>query len=170
MTRPVLVAYATKHGSTKEVADAIAAVLLEHGLDAHVVEAAAVDDLAGYGGAVLGGSLYMGRWHRDARQFLRSHAGELAELPLGVFAIGPQKSTEHDLAGARKQLDAALAKAQAKGVEPDRVAVFGGVVDPSQLRFPFSRMPATDARDWPAIRAWAGELAALFAAAAPTPA
>src|SRR4051812_48858204 len=170
MTPPVLVAYATKHGSTKEVADAIAAALLEHGLDVHVAEAAAVDDLAGYGGAVLGGSLYMGRWHRDARRFLRRHAAALAELPLAVFAIGPLTSTDDDLAGARKQLDAALAKAKRQGVEPDCVAVFGGVVDPAQLRFPFNHMPATDARDWPTIRAWAAELAALFAAAAPTPA
>lgn len=42
-------------------------------------------------------------------------------------------------------------------------AIFGGVVDPSKLRFPFSRMGASDARDWDAVRAWSNEVAALFA-------
>jgi len=48
--------------------------------------------------------------------------------------------------------------------EPVSVTIFGGVVDPEQLGFPFSRMPASDARDWGAIRAWADEVAAALAA------
>jgi hypothetical protein len=39
------------------------------------------------------------------------------------------------------------------------MAVFGGVVDPTKLHFPFSRMPQSDARDWDAIAAWASETA-----------
>jgi hypothetical protein len=39
------------------------------------------------------------------------------------------------------------------------VTVFGGVVDPKQLHFPFNRMPKTDARDWSEIAAWANEVA-----------
>lgn len=42
------------------------------------------------------------------------------------------------------------------------MAVFGGVIDPERLRFPFSHMKAVDLRDWPAIRAWAAELPAAF--------
>ena len=58
---------------------------------------------------------------------------------------------------ARKQLDHALEKTPE--LEPVAVAIFGGVVDPDKLRFPFSHMPASDARDWDAIRAWADEVA-----------
>jgi hypothetical protein len=47
-------------------------------------------------------------------------------------------------------------------VKPYAVAVFGGVIDPHSLRFPFNRFPASDARDWGAIRAWATELAEAF--------
>ena len=44
-------------------------------------------------------------------------------------------------------------------VAPVAVTIFGGVVDPEQLRFPFSRMAPSDARDWDAIAAWADEVA-----------
>jgi hypothetical protein len=47
-------------------------------------------------------------------------------------------------------------------VSPSAVAIFGGVVDPSKLRFPLSRMPASDARDWEAIASWAKDVAAIF--------
>ena len=49
-------------------------------------------------------------------------------------------------------------------VEPVSVAIFGGAVDPARLRFPFRRMPATDARDWEAIGARAEEVAAELGA------
>jgi hypothetical protein len=45
-------------------------------------------------------------------------------------------------------------------LEPLSVAIFGGVVDPAKLPFPLNRMPASDARDWAAIEAWAEEVAA----------
>jgi hypothetical protein len=44
------------------------------------------------------------------------------------------------------------------------VAVFGGAIDPARLRFPFNRMPASDARDWDAIRTWTAEIAPVVAA------
>ena len=43
------------------------------------------------------------------------------------------------------------------------MAIFGGVIRPDALRFPFNRMPACDARDRDAIRAWARDLAPRFA-------
>jgi hypothetical protein len=47
-------------------------------------------------------------------------------------------------------------------VDPYAVAVFGGAIDPRTLRFPFSHIPASDARDWNAIRAWASEISGVF--------
>jgi menaquinone-dependent protoporphyrinogen oxidase len=113
-----------------------------------------------YDGVVLGGALYAGRWHRDARHFLARQRDALAALPLAVFAMGPLTLEERDVVGSRKQLDRALAKEP--GLEPVAVAVFGGVIDPDKLRFPFTHMPAGDARDWDAIRYWTDDIARVF--------
>jgi len=65
-----------------------------------------------------------------------------------------------DAEGSKAQLGKALAKVPE--VDPYAVAVFGGVIDPHVLRFPFNRAPASDARDWSAIRAWATGIAGAF--------
>lgn len=154
----VLVAYATKHGSTKEVATTIAATLREHDFDADLREASEVDVLAGYDAVVLGGSLYMGRWHAHARSFLEHHRAALRALPLGVFAMGPQDLSNGKVAESRAALDRALK--HAGDVEPTAVAIFGGVVDPAKLSFPFNRMQPIDARDWEAIQGWTEDFCA----------
>ena len=109
MTTPVLVAYATKAGSTREVADAVARTLREHGLEADVRPAEEVGTLAPYNAVVLGTALYAGRVHKAARRFLRSHREELAVRPLAVFAMGPKTLADDDVAASRAQLDRALA-------------------------------------------------------------
>lgn len=164
MTR-VLVAYATRYGSTKEVAEEIAATLGAEGVAVDVMPAANVGHLHGYEGVVLGGSLYTGRLHKDARRFLAGHREALSVRSVAVFAMGPKSLEPSELAGSRAQLDRALAKTPE--IEPVSVAIFGGVIDPAKLRFPFNRMPASDARDWHAIEAWAAELAARTPVAAP---
>ena len=78
--------------------------------------------------------------------------------------MGPLTLEEKDVAGSRKQLDSALQKEP--DVHPVAAAIFGGVVDPAELHFPFSHMAATDARDWDGIAAWADEVAGLFRSAA----
>jgi menaquinone-dependent protoporphyrinogen oxidase len=74
--------------------------------------------------------------------------------------MGPRTLADEDVARSRAQLDAALAKEPT--LNPVATAVFGGAFDPAQHRFPFNRMPASDVRDWGAIRAWADEVAARF--------
>jgi menaquinone-dependent protoporphyrinogen oxidase len=158
MERPILMAYATKHESTHEVAESIAEVLRGDGLQVDVRAASDVTDLGPYAAAVVGGALYMGRWHRDARHFLRSHREALAAMPVFVFGMGPLDLEDKSVGSARGQLEHALGKVPE--VQPRSVAIFGGVVHPDELHFPFSRMPETDARDPEAIRAWAQEVAA----------
>jgi len=164
MNKPLLVAYATKHGSTHEVADAVAVRLRERGLEAEVRSARGVATLAPYDGVVIGGALYMGRWHSDARRFLSHHRDELAVLPLAVFAMGPLTLKDEDVADSRKQLDHALAKEPR--LEPVTVAIFGGVVNPAKQHFPFTYVATSDARDWDEIRSWADSVAALSMPAA----
>ena len=157
MTCSILIAYATKNGSTREVADSLAAALREHDLDTATLPAAEVDDLSPYDGVVVGGSLYTGRWHPDALDFLKRHRSSLETLPVAVFAMGPRTMEAKDVAQSRAQLDRALAKVS--GVDPFAVTIFGGVLDPRKLHFPFNRMPASDARDGDAVHGWAGDIA-----------
>jgi menaquinone-dependent protoporphyrinogen oxidase len=162
MTPAVLVAFATKHGSTQDVATEIAGRLCAHGIVTYTCAAAAVDGLEGYDGVVLGSALYMGRLHADGRNFLRRFRRELAARPLAVFAMGPRTLADENVASSRRQLEAVLATEPA--LHPFASAVFGGVFDPAQHRFPLNRMRASDVRDWDAIRAWADDVADHFAA------
>jgi menaquinone-dependent protoporphyrinogen oxidase len=160
MSGKVLVAYGTKHGSTREVAEAVAETLRERGLDVDTVAADRVDHVAPYDAVVIGGAIYMGRWHPAAAQFLQRHRKRLSKLPVAVFGMGPRTMEESAKKESRAQLDKALEKVPE--VRPAAVAIFGGVVDPKSLRFPFNRMPASDARDWASIRAWAGAVGEAF--------
>lgn len=165
MTR-TLVAYGSKHGSTREVATAIGADLRASGHDVDLLSAgaAAVAGPAGYDSVVLGGSLYMGRWHPDACTFVRRHHDALVQLRLAVFALGPRTLEAEAVADSRKQLDAALARLD---VEPELVAIFGGVIEPTTLHFPLNRIPQSDARDWQAIDAWSEEVGAIICRGVP---
>jgi menaquinone-dependent protoporphyrinogen oxidase len=160
MSGTILMAYGSKHGSTQEVAQAVAEELRAHGVDVETVPAREVDDLRPYAGVVVGGSIYMGRWHADALGLLQRHKYALSELPLAVFGMGPRTLEPHDVEHALADLRRSLATVPE--VEPAAVAIFGGVVNPRALRFPFSRLPASDARDWDEIRAWAAGLLATF--------
>ena len=160
----IVVAYASKKGSTQEVAEAIAETLAGQGYRVDVEAAAEVHALDSYSGVVLGGALYTGRWHGDARDFLKRHSEALREIPLAVFAMGPKTLEDADIAGSRAQLEAALAKSP--DVTAGLAVIFGGVVDPAKLRFPFNRLPASDARDWEAIREFAEQAGSLFASSA----
>ena len=153
----VTVAYATRAGSTGEVAERVARRLRAAGFDVDVRPAAEVIDLDAADAVVLGAALYMGRLHADARAFLRRHRTRLGKLPVAVFAMGPRTLEEDDVAAARTQLEAGLRKVPE--IRPVLDGIFGGVLDPAKLRFPLNRLPAFDARDWAAIDAWADRAA-----------
>jgi menaquinone-dependent protoporphyrinogen oxidase len=164
MDGKVLVGYVSKHGSTREVAEAVDAALREAGVRTALCEASRVHGLEEYDAVVLGAPIYMMRWDRTAQRFLRRHRQELEDKPLAVFALGPLHEDEAEWAKARSVLDGAL---EATGVTPCAVEVFGGRIDPTELHFPFSKMPAEDARDWTAIAAWAAGLPERLAPAVP---
>ncbi|MDN3027823.1 flavodoxin domain-containing protein [Streptomyces sp. S.PB5] len=99
MTGKVLVAYGTTNGSTARIAEAVAAVLRKEGVTAEALPAGAVARVTPYDAVVLGGALYAGRWHKDARRFVRRHGDELARLPLWLFSSGPldASASERDI-------------------------------------------------------------------------
>jgi len=85
----VLVAYASKRGSTAEIAEAIAETLRQSGVSADCIEAGKVGTVSSYDAVVLGSAVYIKRWQGDAKHFLRKHDKELAQRPFWVFSSGP---------------------------------------------------------------------------------
>lgn len=108
VTERILVAYATRYGSTREVAERIGEVLGRRGAPVEVTSAESVGDLGGYSAVVLGSPYYIGKMLKPAREFLAKHRDALAALPVAVFALGPVGPTD-DEAEARQQLDDTLA-------------------------------------------------------------
>lgn len=85
----VLVAYATRNGSTREIAEWIGDELRAGGSAVDVRAVTEVADLAGYQAVILGSCLYLGGWHVDARRFAHRFAGDLARRPTWLFSSGP---------------------------------------------------------------------------------
>jgi menaquinone-dependent protoporphyrinogen oxidase len=160
MSTSVLVAYATRYGSTQEVAEAVAATLRERGLEVDIQPMQKVRTLEGYRAVVLGAALYMSHLYKDARRFLSQHRKALTERPVAIFALGPLHTDEKEWQISRKQLEKELAKFP--WLAPVALELFGGKIDPAKLHFPFNHMPAGDVRDWTAIHAWASSLAATL--------
>jgi menaquinone-dependent protoporphyrinogen oxidase len=165
MSDSILVAYATRYGSTQEVAETVAATFRECGLAVDIQPMQEVRTLDKYRAVVLGAPLYMFHWHKDARHFLSRHREALSGRPVAIFALGPINNEEKEFQGSREQLDKELAKFP--WLKPLALEIFGGKFDPAKLRFPYNmpalkKMPASDIRDWTAIRAWANTLATTF--------
>ncbi|HWQ45889.1 MAG TPA: flavodoxin domain-containing protein [Longilinea sp.] len=81
----ILVAYSTNSGSTGEVADALAAELIQAGHIADVCLIKEVKDLSTYDGVVVGAPMILG-WQNSVRQFLKQHRAELAAKKVAYFA------------------------------------------------------------------------------------
>jgi menaquinone-dependent protoporphyrinogen oxidase len=159
MTR-VLVAHAGKHGSTAEIAQAVADELGDCGIDAECRGAGEVGSLEAYDAVVLGSAVYMKRWRPEARKLLRKHAKELSERPFWNFSSGP--FGEHP-DPAWSEPARVASRAEELGVR-DHV-VFGGRLPLEPSGFVEKAMvrdtPAAvaDLRDWDQIRAWARTIA-----------
>ena len=168
MSLLVLVGYATRYGSTQEVAEAVAATLRECGLEVDIQPMRKVRTIAGHSAVVLGAPLFMFRWHEDALRFLSRHREALMERPVAVFALGPVHDPydEDEWQSSHDQLDKELAKYP--WLTPVALEMFGGKYDPAKLRFPVNLLagkePASDLRDWTSIRDWAANLKLILAA------
>jgi menaquinone-dependent protoporphyrinogen oxidase len=162
MERTVLVTYATRYGSTAEVARAVAQEINAYGIEVICRPMQTFQDLEPYCAVVLGAALYMGRLHKDARRFLTEHRSDLSRLPVALFVSGPVHAAEKDWVGAREQMDKELTKFP--WFSPVSRKLVGGRFDPALLKFPmrlipsFRKMPVSDVRDWTDIRAWARHL------------
>lgn len=157
-TKSILLAYATRFGSTQEVAEAITAELRQRGLEVDMRPMQEVTTLDNYDAVVLGAAIYNTKWHMNANQFLAQHQEALMQRPVAIFTLGPLSSTDAAKRNSRRQLDKELAKYP--WLKPIALEIFAGKYDPTKpgLGSFYRLLPIRDYRDWKAIRTWANAL------------
>ena len=175
MSASILIAYATRGGSTAEVAQSIAATMQEAGLAASAMAMAEVKSLEGYSAVILGAPLYCGKLPREFHRFVEEHAERLGSMRPWLFVLGPTRPDAKDFELARKQAEQQIRRYG--WLKIAELHIFGGRWDMQHLTFPFSlarhlpasvqaKIPPADIRDWAAIRGWALEIARMMKPAA----
>jgi menaquinone-dependent protoporphyrinogen oxidase len=163
MSKQVLIAYASKHGATAEIAGKIAERLTCAGFSAETNPVKQVKDLSGYDAVVLGAAVYVGGWVKPFARFLTANQQRLSELPLWLFSSGP--TGEGDpvelLQGWRYP---EKYQSLVESIAPREMVVFHGALFPEKLGMIEKKMietvkaPTGDFRDWDAISAWADKI------------
>lgn len=158
----ILVAFGSKRGGTRGIALAVAEGLRASGATVDVLSVSAVDDVAGYDAVVIGSALYMGRWLREARRFVRRNADALRRVPVWMFSSGPlDDSANHRDLPPTRSVRALMALAGARGH-----ATFGGRLASDArglLAAAMAKQRAGDWRDLEQIAAWTRTVAADLA-------
>jgi len=88
MAARILVAYASRKGSTAGIAQAVRKELQSAGHSVEVAEMKTVSTLAGYNAVVIGAPIYMGSIVKDVGTFVGRYREQLATLPVAAFAVG----------------------------------------------------------------------------------
>ena len=168
MTERILVAYATRYGSTAEVAEAIGEELRRSGADVDVRPVSEVRDLSPYRAAVIGSPIYMGKWLPESQIFIERNQQRLRTIPVAYFAVGltvTDRSPEI-LRKAEASMDAVRML-----VNPVEVGIFPGRLESGGLSFTdrtiikMIRAKTGDFRDVQVVRAWAQAVCRKFMAA-----
>jgi menaquinone-dependent protoporphyrinogen oxidase len=165
----ILVVYASKHGSTQQIAEHISNGLEAAGQPAEARPVMAADDLAGYDAFVIGGAVYYGSWLKEAAEFVRRHQTVLVSRPVWLFSSGPISAEITDEQG-RDLRALAEPKESAEfqeAIHPRDHRVFFGRLDRGTLGFVdrlVASLPAFpgsegDFRDWQEIGTWAERIA-----------
>src|SRR5689334_14503374 len=89
MSPRVLVAFASKYGSTADIAEIICQTLREAGFDTDVLPADQTGLVSEYDAVVLGSAVYMGQWRKEAVTFLEANERSLSRIPVWFFSSGP---------------------------------------------------------------------------------
>jgi len=164
-----MVAYASAHGATREIADRLATRLRGNGHTVSVASIETIDDPSQYQAFVMGSAIYAGSWIADAVTFIEGHRELLAQRLVWLFSVGPLD----DQGGLLRSVD----WPEAKQVEGLRSAIgardhhmFAGAIKPDQLsilvRLIFRATGGRygDFRKWDEIDGWADGIANQLAA------
>lgn len=151
----VLVAYGSTNGSTAEIAGWVAETLRADGLRVDLADADEVEDVGAYAGVVVGGAVYVTRWHPAAQRLTRRHADALRARPVWLFSSGPL-DTSADRGDVAVMRGASKAAARTGAVEH---VTFGGRIAPDAPSWMARRMAGSglrgDFRNPERVRAWA---------------
>ncbi len=156
----VLVAYASKHGSTQGIAERITEKLRQMGKQAEARQVDTVKDFGSYEAFVIGSAIYYGSWMKEATEFVHRNQAALAGRPVWLFSVGPLGTEVKDAEQQPKE----MAEFQ-ETIKPRDHRVFFGALDHNRLSFTERmvvkavRGPEGDFRDWQAIDAWAESIA-----------
>jgi menaquinone-dependent protoporphyrinogen oxidase len=180
----VFVAFGSRHGGTRGIAERIGEVLQAEGIETVVAPAGQVGELGAADAFVVGSGVYMGSWLDEPLEFLKRNQETLASRPTWLFSSGPLVGSTKGTPGADPVTDA-LGPAEGPGsggrkkvealsavIHPREHRVFLGAYDPKDPPKAFSErivrmmpaakdiLPAGDFRNWEEIEAWAREIAA----------
>lgn len=167
----IMIVVASRHGSTRGIAERIGEVLGHEGLSVSIFDARNAPGPQSADAVVIGGAAYMGNWLDDVTEYVRRHEVGLSERPTWLFASGPVGDEQVDKKGKSLLQPPPFLMSAAADVMALGVRVFFGRWDPSdepvtlaerlfrKLPIPNSILPIGDFRDWPAIEAWAREIA-----------
>lgn len=166
----ILIAVASRHGSTLEIAEAIARALRAAGQTVDVRDVGLVTGGAGYDAAIVGSAVYMGNWLAEARNFIERNSGWLTGIPVWLFSSGPLGEE-----ASQKQADPLHLDELMRATHAREHHVFVGKLDKAstnvgeRLVIRMVHAPYGDFRDWEEIRDWASAIAqALPQATTPT--
>ncbi len=153
----ILVTYASRCGSTAEIAEALGRDLQSRGYKPDVLAVAKVTQLSGYQAVLLGSAVRMGNWLPDALSFVRRYQREIQGLPNAFFTvhmmnIGDDEKSRNGRLGYLNRVHEA--------VRADNEVFFAGRMDLDRLSFgerlvcKLKGASSQDRRNWPAIHAW----------------
>jgi menaquinone-dependent protoporphyrinogen oxidase len=160
----ILVAYASKHGATAEIAEKISQVIRRPELKTDVLSVENVPTLAVYQAVIVGSAVYAGQWRKEAVDFLTKNEAMLTGMPTWFFSSGPTGEGDPDQLVKGWRIPEALQETVER-IHPHDIAVFHGDIDTSELSFGEKlivkgvRAPVGDFRDWKAITNWATGIA-----------
>jgi menaquinone-dependent protoporphyrinogen oxidase len=167
----ILVTYASRAGSTAEVAKAIGQTLREGGAQVDVRPMKEVEDLSPYRAVVAGSAIRGGKWLPEAMRFMHAHQVELTNRTCATFMVCitlGMRNGEKYRDGLRDWMAESRSLAR-----PVSEGMFAGMLDFSKVPLTFNTLlmrlmvmigvfPRGDHRDWGAIRTWAESLVPLL--------
>jgi menaquinone-dependent protoporphyrinogen oxidase len=167
----VVVAYASKYGFTKGIAERIADKMRSIGVGAEAKEVDQVDGVAAYDAFVIGSAVFFGKWMKEAHEFVTRNQALLATRPVWLFSSGPV-GTETKTKKGESMIEASI---------PKDIEEFKGVISPRDHHVFYGgfnssghgvggwfvrRIPAAskaliegDFRNWTEIETWAAGIA-----------
>jgi menaquinone-dependent protoporphyrinogen oxidase len=157
----ILITYATKQGSTINIAQAIADELADDDIQVDVCHVSSVDSVDDFDAVVIGSPIRGGRWLPEAQEFIEVFRNALMQRPVALFS--PCMTVIDDTPENRYTALAYLTPIRAL-LEPVSVGVFAGVINQNELPrherwlMKLRHAPEGDFRDWTEICEWAGEL------------